>query len=34
MALLTEVWSTEIQENLYMGNEFMKMATDHSMGKI
>lgn len=31
MALLQEVWSTEIQENLYMGNEFMKMATDHSM---
>jgi hypothetical protein len=31
MALLQEVWSKEIQENLYMGNEFMKMATDHSM---
>lgn len=31
MSLLVEVWSQEIQENLYMGNEFMKMATDHSM---
>ncbi len=31
MALLIEVWSTEIQDNLYMGNEFMKAATDHSM---
>lgn len=31
MALLQEVWSQEIQENLYMGNEFMKVATDHSM---
>jgi hypothetical protein len=31
MALLQEVWSAQIQENLYMGNEFMKKATDHSM---
>jgi len=29
-ALQTEVWAKDIQENLYMGNEFMKMATDHS----
>lgn len=31
MALLTEVWSQDIQDNLYMGNEFMKKATSHSM---
>lgn len=29
--LLTEVWVKQIQENLYMGNDFMRMATDHSM---
>lgn len=31
MALLQEIWSKDIQENLYMDNEFMKIATDHSM---
>lgn len=30
-ALQTEVWSKDIADNLYMGNEFMKYATDHSM---
>lgn len=30
-ALQTEVWANDIAENLYMGNEFMKYATDHSM---
>jgi hypothetical protein len=31
MALQVEMWSQDIQENLYMNNDFMKMATDHSM---
>lgn len=31
MALQVEIWSQDIQENLYMNNDFMKMATDHSM---
>ena len=31
MALLTEVWSQAIQENMYMNNEFLNKATDHSM---
>jgi hypothetical protein len=31
MSLLTEVWSKDIQDNLYMNNDFMKYATDHSM---
>lgn len=31
MSLLTEVWATDIQDNLYMGNEFMTRSTDHSM---
>lgn len=30
-ALQTEVWAKDIQDNLYMGNEFMLKATDHSM---
>ena len=29
--LQTEVWSKDISDNLYMGNEFMNYATDHSM---
>jgi hypothetical protein len=31
MSLLMEVWSQDIEDNLYMGNDFMKMATNHSM---
>ncbi len=31
MSLLTEVWSSQISENLYQNNDFMKRATDHSM---
>lgn len=30
MALQTEVWTTDIQENLFPENPFMEMATDHS----
>lgn len=31
MSLLTEVWSTTIQENLYQNNDFINRSTDHSM---
>lgn len=31
MALQTEVWSQDIQENLFAGNEFVMTGTDHSM---
>jgi len=31
MSLLQEVWSSQISENLYQNNDFMKSATDHSM---
>lgn len=31
MALQHEIWIKDIQDNLYMNNEFMKKATDHSM---
>lgn len=30
MALQREVWSTDIQENLYANNDFMSMSVDHS----
>ena len=31
MALQTEIWITEIQENLFPQNQFMERATDHSV---
>jgi hypothetical protein len=31
MSLLTEVWSSQISENLYQNNDFLKYSTDHSM---
>ena len=30
MALQTEVWVNDIQDNLFAGNEFVKTGTDHS----
>lgn len=31
MALQTEVWAQDVQENLFAGNEFVLKGTDHSM---